>query len=407
MANVRFPQSRFFKLKYLLITDSFSPKINSGAVINGDLVSELLRVGNQVLVVTFQDDLKKSYDYEIQGKLEVIRISIKNREKSRFHRALAEMSYSFKIISVLKSFPIHEVERIIIYSPSIFFGKAASWLKKKIGSKVYLIVRDIFPRWALEAGLLRRGVIYYYFKYIERRLYKSADLFGIESKSDLQYFKKYINENKQSIEVLNNWSSPLDTSKISDSSPYIDDSYINIVYGGNISEAQDLFSLIKEIDRDILRDNQAKLTIMGAGQQKLMIEELLKEINDDSIQIMSPQDRYTYLSFISKADIGLISLSKNLKSHNYPLKMLGYIQLGKPVLASVNNGNEIIPFLHENDIGFASISGDWIKFNQNLKRILSDEQQRKSLSENAIKVFENEFAVESTVEKIDSAFEKN
>ena len=123
--------------------------------------------------------------------------------------------------------------------------------------------------------------------------------FGIESKSDLQYFKKYINENKQSIEVLNNWSSPLDTSKISDSSPYIDDSYINIVYGGNISEAQDLFSLIKEIDRDILRDSQAKLTIMGAGQQKLMIEELLQEINDDSIKIMSPQDRYTYLSFIS------------------------------------------------------------------------------------------------------------
>ena len=111
-------------------------------------------------------------------------------------------------------------------------------------------------------------------------------------------------------------------------------------------------------------------TTTGHGRQEF--SEL--QINDDSIKIMSPQDRYTYLSFISKADIGLISLSKNLKSHNYPLKMLGYIQLGKPVLASVNNGNEIIPFLHENDIGFASISGDWVGFNHNLKRILSYEQ---------------------------------
>lgn len=393
-------------MNYLVLTDSYAPKINSGAIIVGDLVSELIRSENNVVVVTFHDDLKKIFDIEKHLKLTIIRIKIKNRNKSRFHRALAEMSYSNKIISVLRKTQVKDFDRIICYSPSIFFGKAIKWLKREKPIKAYLIIRDIFPKWALDAGLLRRGVPYYFFKFIEKQLYSSVDFLGIESKSDLNYFSKYIDKKRQTLEVLNNWSSPLDISKIESSSQYIDSNYTNIVYGGNISEAQDLLSLIKDIDTEKLIKNKIKITIMGDGQQKRLIEEYIKKNNLECINLVSSKDRYTYLTFLSNADAGLISLNKDLLSHNYPLKMLSYIQLGKPVLASVNPGNEILDFFNQNPIGLASVAGDRSMLNKNILRLALDKKERAKFGSKAMSIFNKEFTVHSTVEKIGLAFEK-
>ena len=125
MAIVRFPQSRFFKLKYLLITDSFSPKINSGAVINGDLVSELLRVGNQVLVVTFQDDLNKSYDYEITALYLVVGVNYSTEvlsiQKGQNEKApmTAEINFLLKPDIRIFEMPVHTATLRVVEPPPL------------------------------------------------------------------------------------------------------------------------------------------------------------------------------------------------------------------------------------------------------------------------------------------------
>ena len=60
-----------------------------------------------------------------------------------------------------------------------------------------------------------------------------------------------------------------------------------------------------------------------------MIQEILESVGDKAE---------------AKADIGLVCLSEKMSSNNYPLKMLGYMQLAKPILASVNKNNERICF---------------------------------------------------------------
>jgi hypothetical protein len=42
----------------------------------------------------------------------------------------------------------------------------------------YLIIRDIFPEWAVDMGLLGRGLPYRSFKAIERYQYSVADVIG-------------------------------------------------------------------------------------------------------------------------------------------------------------------------------------------------------------------------------------
>ena len=57
------------------------------------------------------------------------------------------------------------------------------------GCGSYLILRDLFPQWALDAGLLSRyGPAYRFFRREELRLYRTADIIGVQSPANLDYF---------------------------------------------------------------------------------------------------------------------------------------------------------------------------------------------------------------------------
>ena len=108
---------------------------------------------------------------------------------------------------------------------------------------------------------------------------------------------------------------------------------------------------------------------------------------------MPTVDRKRYLSFMSKADIGLVSLSKKMSSNNYPLKMIGYMQLAKPILASVNKNNEMIQMIVKNNIGLVSLASDEKSFNKNLDIMITNEAMRKEQGGNALKLFNDKFTV--------------
>ncbi|MEC7860739.1 MAG: glycosyltransferase family 4 protein, partial [Pseudomonadota bacterium] len=334
----------------------------------------------------------------------VIRIRVMSREYGMIGRLLAEISYSQKINKALKNLLKKNNElsfdAIICLSPSIFYGSAIKWLKKKFKAKAYLVCRDIFPKWAIDSGLLKKGLLYRYFKYIEKKLYNSVDIVGIESKADMGYF---LNTHTQSkFEVLNNWGSP-QSKPLKNQKKILNPDKVNILYGGNMAEAQNLFSLIEIIDESIL-DGRAILTLIGSGHQLESIKKAVKNKRTKSIKILPEVDSKTYLSILGEADIGLVSLNKDLKSNNYPLKMMGYLQMSKPILASVNDENEIIELINKNNIGFVSIAGDESSFNKNLNTLIENDDLRRQQGNNSLKLFNDRFTVKKAVDQIISHF---
>ena len=131
-----------------------------------------------------------------------------------------------------------------------------------------------------------------------------------------------------------------------------------------MADAQDLYSLLDDLDDSAL-EGKAFLTLIGSGHQLSNIKSLIKKRKFRNVRLLEEVDQKSYLSILKDADIGLVSLNKKLKSNNFPLKMMGYIQQSKPILASVNPDNEIIEIIEKNDIGKVSISGD----KRNLTRI--------------------------------------
>ena len=384
-------------MNIIIFTDYYSPIIKSGAIIIEDLAVELTSQGHKVTIVTFADNQKSNFEDFFENNIRIIRLKVAIRKYGKLGRLWAEYKYSNLIINNLMKIEHLTFDYIICYSPSIFYGKAVSWVKEKTHAKAYLIIRDIFPEWAVDAGILKRGSLYKYFKFIETELYNAVDHIGIEANSDKTYFNKYFDLKK--IEVLDNWSALLREKKIDQHSNILNLDKINIVYGGNIGDAQDLLSLVMQIDHSIL-DDKATLTIIGQGSQLSSIKRVIKENNMRNIDVIPPVDRKEYLSIISNADIGLVSLNKNLSSHNYPLKMIGYMQHALPVLASVNNENEIISLINQKNFGLASSADDIKTFNKNLLTLLSDKELRVSMGQNSRDIFNNRFSVKSAAEKI-------
>jgi O26-antigen biosynthesis N-acetyl-L-fucosamine transferase len=261
-------------MNYIIITDYYHPIVKSGSIIVGDLANELINNGHNVTLITFVNHDSQEDKISFDGEIKIIRITTIFRKFGRLGRLLAEQSYSNKIIRNLRVFHDIKCDAIICYSPSIFYGKALKWLKNKYNSKAYLIVRDIFPKWALDSGLIKRGLIYNYFKYVEKKLYNAADIIGIETKSDIFYFENYGLPKTIQIEVLSNWGAALDELIDEPDEKILDNKKINIVYGGNIGDAQDLFSLVDSIDYSIL-DKRAQLVLIGGGNQYNKIKNLI------------------------------------------------------------------------------------------------------------------------------------
>jgi len=386
-------------MKFIIFTDYYKPIIKSGSIIINDLTKEIINNGHHVTIVTFSDNQKKSVEFVQQKKLRVIRIKVITRAYGKVGRLIAEAQYSSKIIKSLKLFHNISCDGIICLAPSIFYGDAIKWLKEKNNSKAYLIVRDIFPKWILDAGLLKDGLLYRYFKRIEKNLYENCDFIGIEAASDLDYFYEYGLSKTITIEVLNNWASPLTSIELSLDSNIIDPNLINIVYGGNMGDAQDLLSLINKIDLEILKD-KARIILIGNGNQYEGIKKLIVKKNISNIRILPMIRRSSYLSILSKSDIGLVSLNQQLLSNNYPLKMIGYLQLGLPVLASVNKGNEIINIINDFNLGLVSLASDNKKFNKNLQLLIKNKKNRNIQGKNAKAFFNKKFDVKVAYDEI-------
>ena len=69
-----------------------------------------------------------------------------------------------------------------------------------------MILRDIFPEWANDLGLMKKGIVYYLFKLVAKYQYSVANTIGIQTESNKEYFLEWLNKNKnRKLEVLNNW----------------------------------------------------------------------------------------------------------------------------------------------------------------------------------------------------------
>jgi glycosyltransferase involved in cell wall biosynthesis len=254
-----------------------------------------------------------------------------------------------------------KIEGVIWYSPSIFWGPLVKRLKRYFQCRSYLILRDMFPDWALHLGIVKKGLPYFFLKMVEQYQYQQANTIGIQSPNNLLYFQQHHPKVKAKLEVLWNWARPLDTlTKVPCS---IDVSKTPIagraifVYAGNIGVAQGMQTFLNLIES--LKDNpDIGFLIVGRGSEAEAIKNTVLQQDLHNAIVFDEIAPFEIPGLFEQCHVGLMFLDRRHQTHNIPGKFLTYLQSGLPVLAIVNPGNDLLELIPEHKIGVADDGDD-------------------------------------------------
>ena len=370
-----------------------------------ELALELIKLGHHPIIITpGKPDQSTLFSVDFLDGVEIWKFrNGQTRGIGKIKRAINESLLSFNAWRAIRhKLQIDPIDVCINYAPTIFFGPLMQWFRFKYKTFNYLILRDIFPQWAIDEKLISpHSPITLYFRIFERINYLSSDVIGLMSEANIDFFKKNQPRFNQ-LEVLRNWACV---------EPYKNTISRNIrkelnienkviyFYGGNIGHAQNMDNLLRLV-RSMKNEEDAYFLFVGQGDEFELVCQRQKEWDLKNLTLLPSVSQTVYKELLLQVDIGLFSLAFSHKAHNFPGKLLGYMVQSLPILGSVNPGNDLIEHINSNGAGYAYINGEDDKLLIAAKKLLNDCQLRKSMGNNSYNVLVKDFSVDAAVHTI-------
>lgn len=341
-------------MRFALVADTYPPHRSSGAVQLRDLSREFVRKGHQLTVMLPSPDLQNPWQIEELGGVRVLRLKApRTKDIGYIRRTINEFLMPFAMLRNLRKSPLAEEkwDGVAWYSPTIFLGPMVSALKRASACRSYLIIRDIFPEWAADMGLMGRGLPYRVFKTIANYQYSVADVIGVQTPGNCSYFTEWLKGSDRRVEVLQNWlaNAPATGCSISIDQTALAGRKI-FVYAGNMGVAQGMGILLELAERLKQRSDIGFLFVgRGSDAQRLRAEAKQRAL--DNVVFFDEIDPDEIPGLYARCHVGLVALDPRHKTHNIPGKFLSYMQAGLPVLASINPGNDLVELISAEQVG--------------------------------------------------------
>ena len=368
-----------------------------------ELALEMMAAGHQVTIITPQVDLSAHYKIDQLDGVTVCRFrsgQIKN--VGRVKRAINETLLSWRAWRQLKPYLIENPHDLIVYySPSIFWGGLVMRLKKRWGAKSYLVLRDFFPQWVIDSGMLKPwSPITLYFRLFEWLNHKAADVVGIQSPANIAVFES-LHRLSQPLQVLYNWAPELPSA--TSSGQYRKalglDGKVVFFYGGNIGAAQDMMNIVR-LARALENDERAHFLLVGSGDEAALVGQAIKAGRAGNMTLLPSVSQQEYEVMLAEFDVGLFSLHRDHRAHNFPGKLLGYMAHEKPILGSVNSGNDVQSVIESAGAGFICLNGNDDLLLSYARELIGDAELRSSMGQNSRRLLGRTFSVRSAMRQV-------
>ena len=393
-------------MRLALIADTFPPLRTSGAVQLRDLSREFARQGHSLCVLLpAPEQLEPWHSHEVHG-VQVIRLKApRTKDIGYVRRTLAEFMMPFAMLRNFRKSPLAKErwDGVVWYSPSIFHGYFASALKASSGCKSYLVIRDIFPEWAADMGLMGRGLPYRFFDAVARYQYSVADVIGVQTPGNRNYFNRWVTKPRRHLEVLQNW---LDKPAQVRCSIRVNETSLAgrrvFVYAGNMGVAQGM-DILLELANRLRRRADVGFLFVGRGSDAARLKADAESRRMENVLFFDEIDPDEIPDLYAQCDAGIVALDPRHKSHNIPGKFLTYMQSGLPVLANVNPGNDLAQMIREERVGQVCETSQGEELEQLATALLEQIQTDSGLTARCLALFERQFTVEKAVKQIVAA----
>jgi glycosyltransferase involved in cell wall biosynthesis len=395
-------------MKVLLVSQYFWPenfRVN-------DIALGLKERGHEVIVFTGKPNYPAGKFFKGYG---FFKPSKENWKGITIHRSLLipRMSgsgswlainyFSFLVAGSLKALFLNiKPDKILVYQLSpVTMAIPAIVFKWKTKASLFLYIQDLWPQSIVAASGIKSKWMVKVLEQLTQWIYRQSDILLIQSKA----FRNYLEINgvlSSKIIYLPNstdlFYKPVEKKK--ELEKYFPGKF-NIVFAGNIGEAQSFNTLISAAA--LVKKSNPCITwvIIGQGRKKAELEQrVFSEGLSDIFTFIGAFEPMMMPAFFTYADALILSLKKDfIFTLTIPNKLQSYMACAKPVMGSLDGeGSNII---QEAACGFTSPAEDAVSLAANLLHLvqLSDED-RKRLGQNAYHYFHNNFDRDLLMDKL-------
>ena len=398
-------------MKILLISQYFYPenfKIN-------DLIFSLKERGHEITVLTGKPNYSKTYffegygwksdDFETINDIPVYRANLFSRRNGgAFRLFLNYISFAFlaslKVRKIKGSF-----EAIYVYQTSpVTVGIPAIFAKKLFKAPIYFWVQDLWPESLTAAGGVNNKLVLGFFNSLTKWIYNQSKKVLIQSDGFREYILNQGIPNNKIIFYPNpteDFYKPL--KQVKEYQEFFQNEFFNIVFAGNIGEAQSFITIIEAINN--IKELPVKVIVLGDGRYKETALSLIKEKGLESYFVFLGSFPPTEMpKFFSHADALLVSLKKDkIFSMTIPAKTQSYLACGKPIIASIDG--EGAKIIIDAKCGVVSPAEDSISLSKKIKELMAlDKSKHSEMGDNARTYYEKEFDRDYLIEKLEGIF---
>ena len=383
-------------MRILLIHRYFWPDHSNCGQILWHLTQKLATQGYQVDVLTAlpSKDLNSkkivSENFQILTNIKIERIDLSIENNSPIIKIINALKLGLRtnFLAIKNKYDIIISTSIPPITGGLFAAVAASMSKAKF---VYFCM-DLHPEVGKISKDFSNPILFSLLQKIDNWSCSKAHpviVHSLDMKNSLLFRGS---NNKFDIEIINNFSIP--TEEINESTFKLEfnlnENELNIIFAGNLGRFQ---SLNKVIDAMIhLKGrNDIKLFIVGDGAVK---KELISKVHATkaNVEFFDQHPANVVKKMISKADIGLVSLSKNIYKYGYPSKIMTYLEQGKPIIAALEKESEIVRLMEQNNYGFNISDLNPKNISEFLIKLSENKSWKFKMSLNAKKTYEKYFS---------------
>ena len=399
------------ELNILIISQYFFPenfRIN-------DLVFSLKKKGHNIEVLTGKPNYSKTHffdgygwnspDFEIINDIPVYRANLFSRRKGGAIRLFLNY-FSFALLALFKVRKIKDpFDVILVYQTSpVTVGIPAILAKKLFKTPIYFWVQDLWPESLTAAGGVNNKLVLGFFNSLTKWIYNQSKKVLIQSEGFREYILSQGIPNDKIIYYPNpteDFYKPL--KEVKEYQEFFQNEFFNIIFAGNIGEAQSFKTIIKAINN--IKELPVKVIVLGDGRYKETALSLIKEKGLESYFVFLGSFPPTEMpKFFSHADALLVSLKKDkIFSMTIPAKTQSYLACGKPIIASIDGeGAKIIT---DAKCGVVSPAEDSISLSKKIKELMAlDKSTLIDMGNNGRAYYEKEFDRDYLIEKLEGIF---
>jgi glycosyltransferase involved in cell wall biosynthesis len=373
----------------LLIHQAFVALDEPGGTRHHELARCLAARGHQVTVIastvsylTGKADAASTSSEEVDGgRVTVLHARTYSAlHRSFLHRVLS--FFSFMASSFLLGVKVPQVDLVWGTSPPIFQGVTA-WLLARLKHAPFLFeVRDLWPAFAIQVGVLRNPFLIRLSQWLEGFLYRRADRVMVNSPGFVVHVQ---GGGARRVELVPNG---VDTQMFD---PYANgiafrqnhglEGRFVALYAGAHGLSNDLF-VVLQAAQQLLDQPKISIVLLGDGKEKLALMARAAELGLTNLHFIPPVPKAGMAEALAAADACIAILKPiPLYATVYPNKVFDYMAAGRPVILAING--VIRQVVEQADGGLFTPPGDAAALAQAILRLKDDPQWARQKGLNA------------------------